>query len=79
MPRFYFDLDDNGITDADQTGVECKDINEAKIEAITAVVAMLRDALPDGDHHEMTIKVRGKDRSPLMLARVIFQFDNLTR
>ena len=77
MPKFYFDVDDNGLTDSDQNGIECKDINEAKMEAITAVVAMLRDAVPDGDHHEIIMSVRGEDRSPLMRARAIFDFEDV--
>lgn len=58
MAIYYFDVDDNGSVSHDDQGVECSDFAGVKKEAISALVEMINDTLPDGDHHRMVIKVR---------------------
>ena len=73
MPRYYFDLDDNGVETVDPDGIFCPDLGKAKKEAVTALVAMISDELPDGDHHTMAIRVR--DDSGEIKIHVALNFD----
>ncbi|UVK57485.1 hypothetical protein DBIPINDM_008461 (plasmid) [Mesorhizobium sp. AR02] len=56
MALYYFDVDDNGQVFHDDQGTDCKDFAEAKKEAISALMDMIRESLPDGDHHQLSIK-----------------------
>ena len=58
MALYYFDVDDNGEVFADDHGTDCDTFDRVKEEAIRALVEMIKDSLPDGDHHRLTIKVR---------------------
>jgi len=73
MAIYYFDVDDNGIPYPDDQGTECSDFAQVKKEAITALVEMIRDTLPDGDHHRLSIKVR--DDGGALVLQVALHFE----
>lgn len=73
MTIFYFDVEENGNLARDRHGIDCADFDHAKKEAIRAIVDMTRDALPDGDHHELRVTVR--DRSGAVVVGVTLNFD----
>ncbi|WP_181167788.1 hypothetical protein [Mesorhizobium sp. B2-4-19] len=73
MTIYYFDVEENGELTPDRAGVECTDFNHAKKEAVRAIVDMTRDALPDGDHHELQLTVR--DKSGAVVLEVTLNFD----
>ncbi|WP_192250382.1 DUF6894 family protein [Mesorhizobium silamurunense] len=58
MALYYFDVNDNGVVYPDDQGIECADFPRVKKEAIRALVEMINDSVPDGDHHLIRIKVR---------------------
>lgn len=58
MALYYFDVDDNGTVYPDDQGTECDTFDQVKEEAIHALVEMIAESLPDGDHHRLMIKVR---------------------
>ena len=73
MALFYFDVDHNGEKQADDDGTECVDLHHVKQEAIRALVEMVNDELPDGDHHSLSIKVR--DDGGTTVLQVGIRFD----
>ncbi|UVK46715.1 hypothetical protein BPNPMPFG_002418 [Mesorhizobium sp. AR07] len=73
MPLYYFDVDDNGETLADDQGTECVDFSQVKTEATRALVEMMKDVLPDGDHHMMKIRVRND--GGMQVLQIALQFD----
>ncbi|HEX2017547.1 MAG TPA: hypothetical protein VGO17_01285 [Aurantimonas sp.] len=58
MPRYYFEIDDNGVMTPDEEGIECETLASVRDAAIDALPRMASDVLPDGDHHIITILVR---------------------
>jgi hypothetical protein len=73
MARYFFDFYENGVRTADEVGTDCSGIQAAKSEAISALVAIAKEALPDGDHHVFTVKVRN-DAGEMVL-QVSIRFD----
>lgn len=60
MAIHYFDVDDNGSVFHDDQGIDCPDFDSVKREAISALVDMVKESLPDGDHHKISVKVRNE-------------------
>ncbi|MBB4001618.1 DUF6894 family protein [Aurantimonas endophytica] len=58
MARYYFDIDDNGLTVPDDEGIECRTLAAVREAAIDALPRMACDARPGGDHHVISISVR---------------------
>jgi hypothetical protein len=58
MALYYFDVDDNGTVYPDDQGTDCDTFDQVKEEATRALVEMIRESLPDGDHHRLMINVR---------------------
>src|SRR4051812_21706362 len=56
MPRFYFDIRENGTFFEDEEGQELPDLSAAEREAAKAVADIGRDRLPEGE--SITIGVR---------------------
>jgi hypothetical protein len=73
MALYYFDVDDNGTVYRDDQGTDCDTFGRVKEEAIRALVEMINDSLPDGDHHRLTIKVR--DEGGGMVLKVSLNFE----
>ena len=61
MPLFYFDVYDNGRLSADDHGVECIDLREARDQAVGLLPDLARDELPDGETHSFVCVVRRHD------------------
>ena len=48
MPRYYFDVRRNGVTERDPDGLDLPNATAARAEAkATAVIEMVKDFLPD--------------------------------
>ena len=73
MANYYFDVDDNGSVSHDDHGTECSNFARVKKEAISALVDMIKETLPDGDHHRLVIKVR--DDAGTAILQVALNFD----
>lgn len=62
MPRYYFQLIDQGKIYHDSEGVDCPDDEAARHEAGVALTEVARDVLAaDGLMHEFEIIVRNED------------------
>jgi hypothetical protein len=65
MPRFYFDMVENGVaTAADNTGLEIADLDTAEFETAVVLANMMADA------ESLTISVVIRDATKLPVARV---------
>jgi hypothetical protein len=73
MARYFFDFYENGVLIVDEEGTDCSGIRAAKCEAILALTGSVKDALPDGDHHVFTVKVR--DGAGLIVVQASILFD----
>jgi hypothetical protein len=60
MPRYYFDIHDGRILTRDQDGLELKDIEAAKDEAVRALPGIAKDELPGGNRRDFVITVRNE-------------------
>ncbi|MGO4523644.1 hypothetical protein AB4097_02135 [Microvirga sp. 2MCAF35] len=58
MPRFYFDVREDGTVSTDQLGVECADLDAAEHEAAKGAADIAREKLQKGDAHEVVVEVR---------------------
>jgi hypothetical protein len=73
MALYHFDVDDNGDVYHDDVGTECADFTQVRNEAIEALAGIMKDAIPDGDHHRISIKVR--DEGGDLVFQVALRFD----
>ena len=60
MPRYWFAIVDAGDPTRDPHGVDLADDDEARDQAIGLLQEMMRFELPNGDRHEVVIKVRNE-------------------
>ena len=75
MALYYFDVNDNGEVFPDDQGTECATFDQVKEEAIHALVEMIRESLPDGDHHRLTIKVRNEGGGDVLRVSLNFEVE----
>src|SRR5215208_1249561 len=71
MPRFYFDLRENGTFIEDEEGMSLPDLAAAKYEAAVTAAEIGRDRLPEGGLQSVTIDVRDENgRQPTLGHRI---------
>ncbi len=58
MPRYYFDVRDNGGLHRDDIGDEFDSFEDARTQAQSLLPDIAREELPDGDLHIITCDVR---------------------
>ena len=63
MPRYFFDLQAEGLDGADATGSELAGEAEARAEAVTRATQACREALSAGEACAITLHVREGDHS----------------
>lgn len=67
MPNYFFDVRDGQGVHRDDVGLELPDIDTAIVEARRALADMNREALPDGDNHDLEILIRDQVDGPVRL------------
>ena len=76
MPRYYFDLRDNGELAADEEGLDLPNLQAVQIETARSLVDMARHAVWDKAEtilgHRMAIEVRD-DKGPVLQAKFTFE------
>jgi hypothetical protein len=58
MPRYFFDIEDNGKSTVDEVGLELLTEKAVRDEAIRALPSIAQEELPDGPQHVFRVKVR---------------------
>jgi hypothetical protein len=73
MGRYYFDIHDGQHLTRDEVGIECRDPDAIRAEAMTALPAIARDAIPkDGDRQALTVIVRNASNLTVYTATLTF-------
>jgi hypothetical protein len=65
MPRFYFDVSDGASLTRDEVGLELRDVDQVRTEAIKALPDLAREGLPDGD--ELVFAVQARDEKHILV------------
>ena len=73
MPRFFFDVHEDGVVDKDHDGIELADCEEARRQAQALLPAIAYDKIPgDGDHKTYVVFVTDEDGKPIYSATLQF-------
>jgi hypothetical protein len=79
MPRYYFDIRDEGDLTIDEEGMEFSDTQAVQEEAARSLADMARDEVRSGTipskNRHMAIEVRD-DGGPLFAVKFTFEIDN---
>ena len=79
MPRFYFDIREGESLVPDEDGLEFPTIMAARDDVSRTLGQMMKEAMPDGQHHDMAVEVRGDDKRPLLKVQITFEVQPLAR
>ena len=79
MPRFYFDLREDGTVVEDEEGVSLPDLATAEREAAKAVTEIGYDRLPEGGLSSVTIDVRDENGDHILSATVSLEVKHVTK
>jgi len=77
MPRFYFDISDDGRAERDHEGLEFDSLDKAREQAIKTLGEIARDELPDGNGREFKITIRDQHGKSLILASRTLRVERL--
>lgn len=78
MSRFYFDVQDGDLHFHDEEGIDLPSTEALRDAAIRALPEMASDALPDGDTHQMVVRVRDANGDYVFEASLSFSSKWLT-
>lgn len=65
MPRFHFDIIDDGVIEVDEEGMELPDLAAAVKEAQRAIGKMLLENAPGKNNDSLVIQIRDGGTVPL--------------
>ncbi len=57
LPRYYFDIE-NGSPQRDETGSECRDLEEVRAIAVRTLTGIAAEDLASHDRHRVSVAVR---------------------
>ena len=70
MPRFYFNIRENGIFIPDEEGIELADVDAAEAEAAMMAAGFGRKKLPKGRFRKIVVEVQNAARQKILTATV---------
>lgn len=73
MPRYFFDIIDNGRLTSDDFGMELDSFEEARDQAVAILPDLARDELPDGESHSFACHVRDEDGIVVYRGQLTYQ------
>lgn len=80
MPRYFFDLHDDGAAQRDDEGVELPGLDAVRSQAMRALPAIAYEEIPDdGDRKSLVVVARSEDGTPVYTATLTFSGLHLTR
>jgi len=77
MPRYYFDVLEDGTMAQDEVGVEFPNFEAAKAEARATLPAIAQGYLARGDHKYLEIRVRDEAGRPLVRVALALVVEDL--
>jgi len=73
MPRYFFDLFENGSHQADIIGLDFDTLDQVRLEAMQALPSIARDAVPkDGDRQSFTVLAKDEAGKSVYTATLTF-------
>ncbi len=75
MPRYYFDLTENGHVTPDERGLEVDDLKAAERSAQLGLSEMVAGAMPDGEHKVMSLQILDQDGRTPFRVTITMQVD----
>jgi hypothetical protein len=73
MPRFYFDVRDDGSFTSDDEGREFDSLDAAELAAAEAAAEIGRDRLPMSDARKVTVEMRDEHRQLVGTVMVLIE------
>jgi hypothetical protein len=73
MPRFYFDVRDDGSFTSDDEGREIDTLDAAELAAAEAAAEIGRDRLPMSDVRKVTVEMRDEHRQLVGTVMVLIE------
>ncbi|OPY96473.1 hypothetical protein A5906_04265 [Bradyrhizobium sacchari] len=74
MPRFHFDVHENGRVIPDEDGQELANQNDARKEAVMSGASIARDAFVSGSARQVVVDVR-EDGAPFLKVSITLEVD----
>lgn len=74
MPRFHFDIHEDGRLIPDESGRELSDADDARKEAVLTGASIARDAFVAGSAHRVVVDVR-EEGAPLLKVSITLQVE----
>jgi hypothetical protein len=74
MPRYFFDVVEDGTTFSDDEGVEFADLAAARTEVLRTLGELAREKLRS-DHQSLTIRVRDFGQEPVWTASLTLRIE----
>lgn len=74
MPRFHFDIHENGRLIPDESGQELSDVDDARKEAVLTGASIARDAFVAGSAHRVVVDVR-EGGAPLLKVSITLEVE----
>jgi len=68
MPRFYFDIREDGTSIEDEEGIDLADVNAAQKEAVKSVAEIGHAVLPETGLRSVSIDVRDRNGDHVLSA-----------
>jgi hypothetical protein len=73
LPRFYFDIDEDGVITPDEEGIECGTTAAVRETAIDALPGLAAELAMPRDRHVLRIAVRDQTGKPVFHASLIVE------
>jgi hypothetical protein len=77
MPRFYFDITENGLSARDEDGVVVTDLDDAEREATLAVAEIAGDTAT-AYRHDLQVVISDEAHTPVARVSLTVSRDRLT-
>jgi hypothetical protein len=65
MQRFFFDLEEDGVSVSDANGIVLRELEQAELEAAGAIAEMMANRISRSALHNMSVVIRDAGRTPL--------------
>ena len=76
MPLYYFDYVDDDREVRDDEGVELANLEQARNEAMRAIMAIAKDKMPDGDRRNFRLSIREESGPVLMVVSLLLRVED---
>jgi hypothetical protein len=65
MQRFFFDLEEDGVSVSDRNGIVLHELEQAELEAAGAIAEMMANRVSRSALHNMSVVIRDAGHTPV--------------